>query len=333
MTVFQWIDANLKPEPCDSTRLLYDDMESQSDRCLPIIYQPFDPGNKAHWCDRGAALDFVFATRGEGRRLLDLGPGDGWPSLITAPFAAEVVGVDASLRRVEVCRDNAARLGISNVEFIHVDPGTALPFEDAAFDGVMAASSVEQTPDPRWSLREIHRVLKPGGRFRIRYEDLDRYRDGRNRDTWLVAIDESSSRLILTDRHIQEEYAVMYGITFGWSAERLGLMCGYSGKLPFEQVTVELLETLRAGITEVLVCELRHPSATTLIRWMGEIGFTDVMPTHSGAWFAGEVFERLSEEGRPRAMAAIDAYLRPLVGIAVEMAAPVAQNPPLTAIK
>ena len=193
MTVFQWIDANLKPEPCDSTRLLYDDMESQSDRCLPIIYQPFDPGNKAHWCDRGAALDFVFATRGEGRRLLDLGPGDGWPSLITAPFAAEVVGVDASLRRVEVCRDNAARLGISNVEFIHVDPGTALPFEDAAFDGVMAASSVEQTPDPRWSLREIHRVLKPGGRFRIRYEDLDRYRDGRNRDTWLVAIDESCS--------------------------------------------------------------------------------------------------------------------------------------------
>jgi SAM-dependent methyltransferase len=333
MNIFAWIDYNLEPKPCDSVRLLYDDMESQSGKCLPIIYQPFDPGNKAHWCDRGAAFDFLLAIHGEGRRLLDLGPGDGWPALIVAPLAAEVVGVDASLRRVEVCRDNAARLGISNVEFIHVDPGRPLPFDDEAFDGVMAASSVEQTPDPKRTLREVHRVLRPGGRFRIRYEDLDRYRDGRRYDTWLVGIDESASRLILSDRHIEEEYAAMYGITFGWSAERLALMCGYSGTLPFEQVTVELLERLRPGITETLVCRLRHPSAATLIGWMSDIGFTDIKATHSGAWFAGEVFQRLAEGRRPRAVDAIDAYLRPLVAIVVEMAAPVAQHPPLTAIK
>ncbi|MDK2930882.1 MAG: arsenite methyltransferase [Bacillota bacterium] len=66
-----------------------------------------------HWIDRGQILDFLFATRGEGKRLLDFGPGDGWPSLGVARLAGEVVGVDASARRVEVCVENARCLGIS----------------------------------------------------------------------------------------------------------------------------------------------------------------------------------------------------------------------------
>ena len=75
--VFEWIETNLGPEPCSSVDLLYDYMESQSFECLPVIYKPFDAANRSHWCDRGSMFDFLHATRGEGRRLLDFGPGDG----------------------------------------------------------------------------------------------------------------------------------------------------------------------------------------------------------------------------------------------------------------
>ena len=60
-------------------------------------------------------------------------------------FAAEVVGVEGSKRRVSVCAENAKRLGAVNVQCVFVTPGTSLPFDDESFDGVMAASSVEQT--------------------------------------------------------------------------------------------------------------------------------------------------------------------------------------------
>ncbi len=61
-------------------------------------------------------------------------------------------------------------MGIANAEFVHTEPGRPLPFDDDVFDGIMGVSSVEQTPDPRATLKELWRVLKPGGGLRIMYE-------------------------------------------------------------------------------------------------------------------------------------------------------------------
>ncbi|PKK82430.1 MAG: hypothetical protein CVT49_13675 [candidate division Zixibacteria bacterium HGW-Zixibacteria-1] len=52
MNVFRWIEQELNPERSDSTGFIYDHMDSQSGRVLPIIYQPFDPAKRMHWCDR-----------------------------------------------------------------------------------------------------------------------------------------------------------------------------------------------------------------------------------------------------------------------------------------
>ena len=138
MHVFDWIEQKLKPKLCNSEEFFYDEMESQSDYCLPIIYQPFDVNKRSHWKDRGSLFDYLFSTEGEAKRLLDFGPGDGWPSLIVAPFVSKVVGVEGSHRRIKVCSENAKRIGISNAKFIYVKPGNSLPFEDNSFDGVMA---------------------------------------------------------------------------------------------------------------------------------------------------------------------------------------------------
>lgn len=333
MDLFKWIDDNLRPEECTSVELLYDCVKSQSGESLPVIYRPFDPGERSHWCDRGAMLDFLHATRAKGGRVLDFGPGDGWPSLIIAPHVGHVVGVDGSDLRVRVCRDNAGRLGIDNVEFLRVGPGERLPFDNASFDGVLAASSVEQVPDPKASLGEFYRVLKPGGRLRMTYEDLDRYRDSSRYDTWLWSIDGRLTRLVLYDRHIEDEYAVMYGITFSGSPEGVGLPLNSSGALPFEKITVEILERLRSRVSGALSCRLTHPSGRTFSEWLNEAGFSEVIPSHSGVHFAGELFDRIPPAQRPGDIDAVDALLSPAVSVVVEMRAPLASNPWITAAK
>jgi hypothetical protein len=78
---------------------------------------------------------------------------------------------------------------------------------------------------------------------------------------------------------------------------------------------------------------LTHPSGKTLVSWLDEIGFTRVEPTHSGAWFAGRLFEEIAQSERPNTIEAIDALLEPVIRTVVQMAAPLAANPPLTAIK
>jgi len=248
MDVFEWIERELKPKVCNSVEFSYDEMDSQSGYSLPIIYQPFDGSKRSHWRDRGSLFDFLFSTEGEGRRLLDFGPGDGWPSLIVAPFVDEVVGVDGSKRRVEICIENAARMDISNVEFVYVTPGTPLPFEDNSFDGVMAASSIEQTPDPKAILRELYRVLRSGGHLRIGYEDLDRYGNGQEREAHLDRVNDHMFRLTLYDRHIDQEFARMYKIAF--SLPREEIIKFFFRKWGFSSLWFNNCSAFRKGLSE-----------------------------------------------------------------------------------
>lgn len=334
MDVLSWIRQTLQPTACDSEALIYEDMESQSGRCLPIIYQPFDAGRRAHWRDRGACWDFLLAARGQGRRVLDFGPGDGWPSLIIAPYVDEVVGVEGARRRAAVCRENAARLGLDNARFVHVAPGSPLPFEDGSFDAVTAASSLEQSVDPRATLAELLRVLRPGGRLRFHYEALGRYRGGRERDLWLWAIDGGHCRLLLYDRDLEGERAVQVGLDFALSAPALReALAGGPGELSFADVTAAGLERLRPALRDARVCTTIHPSGPTWLRWLRELGFGQALPSHSGIALAGALFEALPEEGRPADLAAVDGYLRPIVGCVVELPAPADADPPITAVK
>jgi SAM-dependent methyltransferase len=329
--IFDWIKRNLKPRVCDSAEFIYDEMDSQSEKCLPIIYRPFESPSKGDWRDRGSTFDYLYSTGGG--RLLDFGPGDGWPSLNIAPFADEVVGVDASRRRVEVCEENAERLGIENAKFVHVPHSTRLPFPNGHFDGVMAASSVEQTPDPRFALEEIYRVLRPGGRLRISYEALGRYRDGREREVWVRSFGETG-QLILTDRRIDEERADQFNLVFDMSAEDIEkAITGGSGEVILDRMTPEVLETVAPRITDVRACSLRHPSGKTLAVWLAEVGFRDVLPSESGADAAGSFFDELAPQERSNDLGGVDALVEPVVKVAIETPAAIENDPMITAVK
>lgn len=333
MDALAWVERRARPQPATTPELIYEHMDSQSGRSLPIIYVPFDAGDRAHWHDRGEAFDYLGATRGEGSRLLDFGPGDGWPSLLVAPYAAEVVGVDAAPRRVAVCRENAARLGITNAGFLHVPSGEPLPFPDGCFDGAMAASSVEQSPDPRAALREICRVLRPGGRLRISYESLNRYRGGQEKEVWLHEVDPAHCRLLVYDRRIDEDRVVQYALAYALPGEVLREMLWAGADPSFAGLEEAALEASLPHLAEARVCTTVHPPGPTWVGWLQNAGFHRVRGSAGGGEAARGLFDRTPPAERPADLAGVDAVVRPTVVAALRRTRPAHRDPLLTAFK
>ncbi len=102
----------------------------------------------------------------EGEDVLDIACGTG---LVTIPAArsvgasGHVVATDLSDRMVESCRDRADRLGLDHVEVRQMD-AEDLGFDDASFDCVLCSLGLMYVPDPLAAMREMMRVLRPGGR-------------------------------------------------------------------------------------------------------------------------------------------------------------------------
>jgi demethylmenaquinone methyltransferase/2-methoxy-6-polyprenyl-1,4-benzoquinol methylase len=101
-----------------------------------------------------------------GGRLLDVCTGTGDMALEAARQYAgsRIVGVDFSPPMVVLGRAKAARAGLGNRVALQVASAEALPCPDGAFDAVTVAFGLRNVPDRRQGLREMHRVLRPGGR-------------------------------------------------------------------------------------------------------------------------------------------------------------------------
>jgi ubiquinone/menaquinone biosynthesis C-methylase UbiE len=98
-----------------------------------------------------------------GKRCLDAGCGGGRATIMMAQAGArEVVAFDLSRTNVETTRMRAEQRGLDNVV---AEEGSllALPFEDESFDVVWSNGVLHHTGDTDGSLKEIARVLRPGG--------------------------------------------------------------------------------------------------------------------------------------------------------------------------
>ena len=83
------------------------------------------------------------------------------------PNITEAVGLDVAGQMLEIGRQKVQRSGFADrVRFIQGDL-TRTPFEAGSFDVVTMAFGIRNTPDPAATLREVHRILKPGGRALI----------------------------------------------------------------------------------------------------------------------------------------------------------------------
>ncbi|WP_287497356.1 class I SAM-dependent methyltransferase [Pandoraea sp. CB10b_02] len=99
-------------------------------------------------------------------QLLDLGCGAGHVSFFAAPHVARVVAYDLSPDMLGVVADEAARRGLANI-VTQQGAAESLPFEDASFDLVFSRYSAHHWADVGAALREMRRVLRPGGRVAI----------------------------------------------------------------------------------------------------------------------------------------------------------------------
>jgi ubiquinone/menaquinone biosynthesis C-methylase UbiE len=97
-------------------------------------------------------------------RALDVACGPGIVIEALARDAGEVVGCDITPEMLVRAEQRCAQAGLKNVRCV---PGRAeaLPFEDASFDAVVSRSALHHFLEPGVTLREMTRVLKPGGRL------------------------------------------------------------------------------------------------------------------------------------------------------------------------
>lgn len=102
-------------------------------------------------------------------KVLDIGTG---PGSLAIEFAkeipgVEVIGLDLSDVILELARDNAQKSEVSSRVSFERGDAEEMPFEDDMFDLVISSNTLHLIKNPIKMFNEIHRVLKPKGRFFI----------------------------------------------------------------------------------------------------------------------------------------------------------------------
>lgn len=117
----------------------------------------------------GCGLPTQFAQIKKGDTVIDLGSGAGNDCFIARHETGEtgkVIGIDFTPEMIKKARINAEKLGFNNVEFREGDI-EEMPVSDNIADVVVSNCVLNLVPEKQNVLKEILRVLKPGGHFSI----------------------------------------------------------------------------------------------------------------------------------------------------------------------
>ena len=124
-----------------------------------------------------------------GGRVLEVAPGPGFLSIELAKRGCEVRAVDISRTFVEIAQKNAAEAGIK-AEFMQGN-AAELPVESGSADLVVCRAAFKNFTEPVKAMREMRRVLRPGGtallidmRRDVSMEEIKRYVRGMGLTWW-----------------------------------------------------------------------------------------------------------------------------------------------------
>jgi SAM-dependent methyltransferase len=142
--------------------------------------------------------DFLLPHLASGSHLLDVGCGTGALTLGLATRTGRVTGLDSDADDLAEARAHADRLGVSNAEFREAS-AYATGLTDDKVDVVMAHSLLEALERPAEALREMVRVLRPGGLLGVASVEYDGYVVSGPRSELLRRFYEIRERLWLAD--------------------------------------------------------------------------------------------------------------------------------------
>ena len=117
----------------------------------------------------GCGLPTVFAQIKKGDTVVDLGSGAGNDAFIARHETGDrgkVIGIDFTDAMIQLARKNTTARGFNNVEFVQADIEKISLGDDIA-DVVISNCVLNLIPNKKAALKEIFRILKPGGRFSI----------------------------------------------------------------------------------------------------------------------------------------------------------------------
>ncbi len=182
-------------------------------------------GSVARWYERTTRRDMDEFRRQAARfaemlpgggEVLEVAPGPGFLSIEMAKTGnLRVTGLDISNTFVDLARRNAAEAG-ARVDFRQGN-ASAMPFEDGSFDFLVCRAAFKNFADPLGALREMRRVLKPGGkgaivdlRRDVSMREIRRYADGLRLNTASRLMTLLTFRFMLLRRaYTREEFEAM----------------------------------------------------------------------------------------------------------------------------
>lgn len=148
--------AASRADPNHFAQLLFRSLPRRYDRLARVL----SLGQDLRW--RSTMLDHVCGSRAN--LILDVacGPGAVTKSLIKRT-SAKIVGLDLSEEMLRAAQHNAAARGYSDRVALVLARGERLPFADSTFDALTFTYLLRYVSDPKATMAELARVVKPGG--------------------------------------------------------------------------------------------------------------------------------------------------------------------------
>lgn len=168
---------------------------------------------------------FAQFERWNGRRMLEIGCGAGTDHLQFARAGAETWAVDMSGQSAALTRQRLRTYGFRD-DRVFVSDAENLPFHGNVFDLVYSWGVLHHSPDTPRTIREVHRVLRPGGELRLMFYHrlslvslqfylkfgLFRGRPFRSIDEIMAAHQESPGTKVYSCREAREMFSSFEGV-------------------------------------------------------------------------------------------------------------------------